>query len=88
SGIYNQLTLARIKPLIQLLNKIGSDHAGKTAAQVALNWVICKGAVPIAGVKTPIQAQQNAGALGWRLTDEEVERLDRTSEQVAKEKQK
>lgn len=88
SGIYNQRTLARIKPLIQLLNKIGSDHAGKTAAQVALNWVMCKGAVPIAGAKTPIQVQQNAGALGWRLTDEEIDRLDRISEQVTKEKQK
>lgn len=88
SGVYNTRTLARIKPLIQLLNKIGSDHAGKTAAQVALNWVVCKGAVPIAGAKTPIQAQQNAAALGWRLSDEEIERLDRVSDHVEKERQK
>ncbi|TLN24706.1 aldo/keto reductase, partial [bacterium] len=48
SGLYGARTLARIKPLITLIQKIGSDHAGKTAAQVALNWVICKGALPIA----------------------------------------
>ncbi|GAP15039.1 predicted oxidoreductase [Longilinea arvoryzae] len=86
SAMYSQRTLARIKPLIQLLYKIGSDHAGKTAAQVALNWVICKGAVPIAGAKTPGQQQQNTGALGWRLTEDEVARLDQVSDQVAKEK--
>ena len=86
SAVYNPRLLGRIQPLIQLLNKIGSDHAGKTAAQVALNWVICKGAVPIAGVKTPIHALQNAGALGWRLSDEEIQRLDYVSDKVAKEK--
>ncbi len=86
SGLYNARTMGRIKPLIALIQKIGSDHAGKTAAQVALNWVICKGAVPIAGAKTPIQAQQNAGALGWRLTDEEIDRLDQMSDRIAGEK--
>jgi len=86
SAVYNSRLLGRIQPLIQLLNKIGSDHAGKTAAQVALNWVICKGAVPIAGVKTPIHALHNAGALGWRLSEEEIQRLDYVSDKVAKEK--
>ncbi len=85
SGRYSARTLDRIKPLIQLLNKIGSDHAGKTAAQVALNWVICKGAVPIAGAKTPLQLQQNVGALNWRLTAEELARLDQVSDQVTRE---
>lgn len=85
SSRYNQRTLDRIKPLIQLMNKIGSDHAGKTAAQIALNWVWCKGAVPIAGAKSPVQAQQNAGALGWRLSDDEIDRLDRMSDLVTRE---
>jgi len=86
SGMYNQRVLTRIRPLIQLINKIGSGHAGKTAAQVALNWVICKGAVPIAGAKTPLQVQQNAGALNWRLTEEEIDRLDQMSDQVSRNK--
>jgi len=46
---------------------------------VALNWLICKGAVPIPGAKNARQAQENAGALGWRLTDEEVAALDKAS---------
>jgi diketogulonate reductase-like aldo/keto reductase len=62
-----------------LLNRIGGTHDGKTPAQVALNWVISKGLMPIPGVKTLSQAEVNAGALGWRLSEEEVQRLDEVS---------
>jgi pyridoxine 4-dehydrogenase len=48
---------------------------------VALNWIICKGALPIPGAKTVKQAEENAGAIGWRLTPEEVMTLDKASEQ-------
>ncbi len=74
--------LAKIQPLIKLMTQMGQDHGGKSCAQVALNWVICKGALPIPGAKNAAQAQQNAGALGWRLTDEEVARLDFASHAI------
>ena len=64
------------------MTEIGQDHGGKSNAQVALNWVICKGALPIPGAKNAEQAQENAGALGWRLTDEEVAKLDETSDMI------
>ena len=48
---YNRPLLERMEPLMTLMKRIGSDHAGKTPAQVALNWVICKGALPIPGAK-------------------------------------
>jgi aryl-alcohol dehydrogenase-like predicted oxidoreductase len=68
--------LAAIGPLVQALAEIGAAHGGKTAAQVALNWLICQGnTLPIPGVKSKTQANQNAGALGWRLTDEQVDSL-------------
>lgn len=44
--------------------------------QVALNWLICKGAVPIPGAKNADQATGNAGALGWRLGPGDVQELD------------
>lgn len=72
--------LAKIQPLLKYMIQIGQDHGGKSCAQVALNWVICKGALPIPGAKNAEQAEQNAGALGWRLTDEEVARLDFASD--------
>ncbi len=31
------------------MKDIGSGHGGKTLAQVASNWVMCKGAIPIVG---------------------------------------
>ncbi len=76
--------LKKLPPLIKLMTAIGQDHGGKSNAQVALNWTICKGTLPIPGAKNETQALQNAGALGWRLTDEEVARLDEISDEVLK----
>ena len=83
SGQYARL-LPKIPALIKLMTEIGQDHGGKSNAQVALNWTICKRTLPIPGAKNDLQAQQNAGALGWRLTDGEVARLDEASDQVLK----
>lgn len=76
------LLLNRIGPLLMLMTKIGQDHGGKSNSQVALNWVICKGALPIPGAKNQAQAQDNAGALGWRLTPDEIAALDDASDRV------
>jgi aryl-alcohol dehydrogenase-like predicted oxidoreductase len=80
--LYNAAYLSKVQPLIRLLHQTAQD-CGKTAAQVALNWLICKGAVPIPGAKNAAQAEANAGALGWRLTDEQVAALDAASDQVS-----
>lgn len=74
--------LPKIQPLLKLMTAIGQDHGGRTNAQVALNWVIWKGALPIPGAKNESQAQQNTGALGWKLTDAEVAKLDEASDLV------
>ncbi|MGC8781876.1 MAG: aldo/keto reductase [Anaerolineae bacterium] len=72
---YRPAYLARIQPAIETLRAIGERH-GKAPNQVALNWLISKGAVPIPGAKNARQVQENAGALGWRLTAEEIAALD------------
>jgi len=64
--------------IVAELSAIGEDH-GRVPAQVALNWVIAKGAVPIPGAKNRHQAEENAGALGWHLDGDEVARLDRAA---------
>lgn len=74
--------LPKLQPLLKLMTIIGQDHGGKSNAQVALNWTICKGTLPIPGAKNAAQAQENAGALGWRLTEEEMARLDVASDAV------
>ncbi len=77
-------TLKEIKPLIALMTEIGAGHGEKTPGQVALNWVICKGGLPIPGAKTANQAGQNIGALGWRLTGDEIKALDSASDKFTK----
>ncbi len=68
--------LKKLPPVIRLLQEIGQNHGGKSPAQVSLNWLICKGALPIPGAKTVRQAEENAGGAGWQLTEEEVAKLD------------
>jgi aryl-alcohol dehydrogenase-like predicted oxidoreductase len=71
--------LVKIEPVVSLLRQIAEKY-DRTPAQVALNWVISQGnVVAIAGVKTPQQVQQNAGALGWKLSNDEVVELERVS---------
>ncbi|BAU64736.1 Aldo/keto reductase [Stanieria sp. NIES-3757] len=56
----------------------------KTMSQVAINWCICKGTIPIPGAKSLQQAQENLGALGWYLDAGEVEELDKAAAKVDK----
>jgi aryl-alcohol dehydrogenase-like predicted oxidoreductase len=72
--------LKKIPAIAALLRDIGRAH-GKTPSQTALNWVICKGALPIPGARDARHVRENAGALGWRLTDDEMKQLDEVSRQ-------
>ena len=71
--------LSALGPLVGLLREIGQANGNRTANQVALNWLICQGALPIPGAISPAQASQNAGAAGWRLRPAEVAALSEAS---------
>ena len=73
---FTRQVFATLDPLLRLMRNVAASR-GKTPAQVALNWCIAKGTLPIPGAKTGAQARENAGALGWALTPEEVALLDR-----------
>ena len=76
--------LEGIRPLIELMREIGEGHGGKSPAQVALDWTMCKGTVPIPGAKTAKQAMDNAGAVGWKMSETEVKALDAASEAASR----
>ena len=61
------------------LRRIGDAYGGKLPSQVALNWVMAKGAIPIPGAKNAHQAAENAGALGWSIGRDDLDRLDRAA---------
>lgn len=72
---FSRAGLEKLAPLIQLLRTIGEKY-DRTPAQVALNWLIAQGnVIPIAGAKTADQVKQNAGALGWSMTEAELAEL-------------
>ena len=73
---FGNLAWSSIQPVADRLGQLGDAHGGKTRAQVALNWLICKGAVRIPGAKNAAQAEGNVGALGWRLSSGDVDELD------------
>jgi aryl-alcohol dehydrogenase-like predicted oxidoreductase len=75
--------VGRLHPLLKLMTEIGQDLGGRSNAQVALNWVIAKGALPIPGAKNAEQALENAGALGWSLDAVAVAALDAVSDEIA-----
>jgi pyridoxine 4-dehydrogenase len=77
-GLLFRQLLPGIRPLLGCLQEIASSRT-KTMSQVAINWCMCKGTIPIPGAKSVAQAKENLGALGWRLDAGEVDALDRAA---------
>lgn len=77
---YSPVFLRQLQPLIATMRAIGEGHGGRSPTQVALNWVIAKGAFPIPGAKNARQADDNAATAGWALTKDEVTALDVASD--------
>lgn len=73
--LFGRAYARKVSSVSRLLREIG-DSRGKTPTQVALNWVICKGALPIPGARSVQHVRENAGAMGWRLSAGEVAALD------------
>ena len=62
----------------QVLADIASE-TGKTAAQVALNWVADQdGIIAIPKSNSVARTEENCAASGWRLTAKQRQRLERT----------
>ncbi|KAL2550827.1 Pyridoxal reductase [Forsythia ovata] len=74
-GLLFRQILPGLEPLLNSLKEIAQKRR-KTIPQVAINWCICKGTIPIPGVKSIKQAEENLGALGWKLTSDELLQLE------------
>jgi pyridoxine 4-dehydrogenase len=74
-GLLFRQLLPGIRPLLACLGEIAVAR-NKTISQVAINWCISKGTIPIPGAKSMEQASENIGALGWQLDAGEVAELD------------
>ncbi|MCW5313480.1 aldo/keto reductase [Nostoc sp. KVJ3] len=63
------------KSLLSCLQEV-AQFRNKTMSQVAINWCISKGTIPIPGAKSVEQVRENIGALGWQLQHSEIAELD------------
>ena len=66
--------------VVDALEAVGRE-VGKTVPQVALNWLLRRPSVStvIIGARNEEQLRQNLGAVGWKLTPEQVKKLDAAS---------
>ena len=55
-----------------------AEECGKTVAQVAVNWCMHRPALGsvLCGAKRAWQIEETAGAMGWKLTDQQLSDLD------------
>ncbi|PIN16537.1 Pyridoxine 4-dehydrogenase [Handroanthus impetiginosus] len=74
-GFLFRQILPGLEPLLNSLKEIAQKRR-KTMSQVAINWCISKGTIPIPGVKSIKQADENLGALGWQLSSAELLQLE------------
>jgi aryl-alcohol dehydrogenase-like predicted oxidoreductase len=76
---FSRKAMDALQPIIALLHQIAERYA-KTPSQVAVRWLIENPLVlPIPGAKNGKQASENAAALSFSLTPEEVELLNRAT---------
>jgi len=79
-----QRNLERSRPLINAMDEI-AVKCEATIAQVALNWLINFNGeivVTIPGATKVLQAEESAGAMKFRLSDDEMARLDEVSHKL------
>lgn len=76
---FNKKAMNAVQPVVELLRQIGQRYS-KTPSQVALRWLIENPQVlPIPGAKNARQATENAGALTFSLTADEIEALSQAT---------
>jgi aryl-alcohol dehydrogenase-like predicted oxidoreductase len=71
----------RLFAIVDALDGVAAE-TGKTVPQIALNWLLRRPTVSsvIIGARNEEQLVQNIGAVGWKLTPEQVAKLDAASD--------
>ncbi|XP_070537823.1 1-deoxyxylulose-5-phosphate synthase YajO-like [Ptychodera flava] len=70
----------QVLQLLDIMEKIGKE-VGKTMSQIAIRWLLQKDTVSavVIGAKTLQQLDDNMGASGWELTQQQMDELDEAS---------
>ena len=67
----------RAQVLVDKLDVV-AEQCGKTVAQVVVNWTMQRDGITsvLCGAKRDWQIEETAGAMGWRLSDEQLSELE------------
>lgn len=67
--------------VVDALDEVAAE-TGKSVPQIALNWLLQRPTVAtiILGARTEEQLRANLGAVGWKLTPEQIAKLDAASD--------
>ncbi|WP_315745269.1 MULTISPECIES: aldo/keto reductase [unclassified Bradyrhizobium] len=70
----------RLYRVIEVLDELAGE-TGKAVPQIALNWLIQRPTVSsiVIGARNEAQLRQNLGAVGWKLSPDQIARLDAAS---------
>lgn len=74
-----------LEPTINVLKSIAEERRVPVPA-IALNYSINKAVLPLVGMRDADQAEQDMQALGWRLSEDEMNRIEGVSFQGHKSK--
>ena len=66
--------------VVDAIDEIAAE-TGKTVPQIALNWLLRRPTIStlIIGARNEEQLRANLGSIGWKLTPEQVAKLDAAS---------
>ena len=88
SRLHNQTVIDRgpqvpdehVFKIVDAIDAIARE-TGKSNAQIALNWLLQRPSVSsvVIGARNEAQLRQNLGAVGWKLTTEQIGKLDAAS---------
>jgi aryl-alcohol dehydrogenase-like predicted oxidoreductase len=73
--------LEHVYRVVDAIDEVAKE-TGKTVPQIALNWLLRRPTVStvVIGARNEEQLKANLGAVGWKLTPEQVAKLDKASE--------
>ncbi|KAI8084818.1 NADP-dependent oxidoreductase domain-containing protein [Halteromyces radiatus] len=73
--LFSSFDPEQLDKLLTTLASLATKY-NRPQSAIALNWTIAKGTIPLAGVRTPEHVSQNATALGFLLSQEDIKTLD------------
>lgn len=82
NALFKDSNFQQIQKLILILRDIANGR-NKTVPQIVLNWLITRlNVIPIPGAKSAQQAEQNAGAVSWKLAKQEFDLIEEVLKKI------